>query len=163
MVCQPTHAARHKEKGNQSNIYLTEWARLKHQAELGDPDALFILGNYYYKPPKGSSFRQDLEQSAEYYFEASIRGHASAQYNMGVMFHQGLGVKQNDIEAYAWFKIASDNKSPVAKHTTQESARAVRIFESQMDKNMLASGADKVTFYKKVITEKRYRQAKIPK
>jgi hypothetical protein len=162
MAFQPANAARHKEKGNQNNIYLTEWARLKHQAELGDPDALFILGNYYYQPPKGSGFRKNLKESAKYYFKASVRGNANAQYNMAIMFLNGYGVKQDSIHAYAWFKIASVNTSPVAKHLIQKSAGAAQTLKDRMDESMLSAGTDKVDFYLRIIAEKRYREAKFP-
>jgi len=49
-------AGRVREFVNQKNIYLTEWSKLKHQAELGDPEALFTLGNFYFEPPRETVF-----------------------------------------------------------------------------------------------------------
>ncbi len=151
-----------KEFGNQNNIYITEWARLKHQAELGDPDALFVLGNYYYKPPRGSSFRKNLSKSAEYYFEAAIRKNAAAQYNFAFMLHKGLGVKQNTIESYVWFKIASLNPSPVAKHINQLSRDVVTTLEADLNAQQLEMANKKLKEYRDNIDKKRYRQIKYP-
>ncbi|MBV1910943.1 MAG: SEL1-like repeat protein [Kangiellaceae bacterium] len=157
-----TGAARQKESGNQNNIYITEWARLKHQAELGDPDALFSLGNYYYKPPRGSSFRRNLKKSAEYYFQAGIRQNAAAQYNLALMLHGGLGVNKNLVESYVWFKLASVNPSPVAKHVNQVSAEAAATLKDEMSTDEILIADQKLAFYNQIMSEKRYRMAKFP-
>jgi len=155
-------AAKQSEFNAQKNIYATEWARLKHQAELGNPDALFTLGNYYYQPPKGSTFRKNLKKSAEFYFRAGIRGNAAAQYNFGYMLHEGLGVTKNVVESYAWFKLASLNQSPVAKHINQVSTKAIVTLEKQLAPASLAQAKKRVKFYVDVIEKKRYRRAKFP-
>ena len=162
LLFNDANAARHKDFGTQNNIYLTEWARLKHQAELGDPDALFVLGNYYYQPPTGSSFRKNLKKSAEFYFKAGIRGNAAAQYNFALMLLKGLGVTNNAIESYVWFKLASNNQSPVAKHINQLAKKAVTTIEAQMNEKQLLLAKEKVNFYTRLIREKRYRNAKYP-
>jgi hypothetical protein len=153
-------AARHKDFGSQNNIYLTDWARLKHRAELGDPDALFILGNYYFKPPKGNGFRKNLKKSAEYYFKSAVRGNAAAQYNFALMLHNGFGVNKSAFESYVWFKLASLNESPVAKHVNQESAKIVIRLETLMKKEVLVEAGKKVVLYGELIKNKRYRSIK---
>ena len=37
------------------------------------------------------------------------QGHAIAQYNLGVMFHNGKGVIQDSVYAHMWFNIAASN------------------------------------------------------
>ena len=39
---------------------------------------------------------------------AADQGHAQAQYNLGVMFDQGRGVAQSDVEAVRWYRKAAD-------------------------------------------------------
>ena len=156
------NAAGQKEFGNQNNVYMTEWARLKHQAEVGDPNALFTLGNYYYKPPRGSSFRQNLKKSAEYYFQAGIRENAAAQYNFAFMLHKGLGVSKNLLESYVWFKLASINPSPVAKHINQQSKDVAATLQVDLNQQQLDEADKKIEYYTKIIKEKRYRAAKFP-
>ena len=36
------------------------------------------------------------------------QGYAEAQYNLGVMYHEGQGVPQNDAEAVKWFRKAAE-------------------------------------------------------
>lgn len=153
------NAARHKESGAQSNIYLTDWARLKHQAELGDPDALFVLGNYYFKPPKGSSFRKNYKKSAEFYFKAGIRGNASAQYNLALMLYEGVGVEKNEVESYVWFKLASNNKSLVAKNINRASTEAFMTLEKKFDIASISQAKKQIDFYSDIIDNKSYRKA----
>ena len=40
---------------------------------------------------------------------AAEQGHASAQYNLGVMYHKGKGVIQNTVYATMWGGIAAAN------------------------------------------------------
>ena len=35
------------------------------------------------------------------------RGDAEAQYNLGIMYAQGLGVPQDDAEAVRWYRLAA--------------------------------------------------------
>lgn len=39
---------------------------------------------------------------------AAEKGDASAQYNIGLLHHDGLGVKQNFVEAVKWFKKSAE-------------------------------------------------------
>lgn len=155
-------AAKHSEFNAQRNIYATTWARLKHQAELGDPDALFTLGSYYYEPPKGSSFRKSLKKASQFYFESALRKNAAAQYNFAYMLHQGLGVKKDLIEAYAWFTIASKNESTVAKQVKRVSNNAIKLLKQQLTKEELQGAKERILFLTEVITSERYRRAKYP-
>jgi len=38
---------------------------------------------------------------------AAEQGGAEAQYNLGLMYLEGLGVKQDNVEAYAWIRTAA--------------------------------------------------------
>ena len=40
--------------------------------------------------------------------KAANQGHAGAQYNLGVMYEQGQGVAQNNVEAVRWYRKAAD-------------------------------------------------------
>ncbi|MFT6732071.1 MAG: TPR repeat protein [Polaribacter sp.] len=162
LICQNLHAGKLSESGAHKSIYVTEWAKLKHKAEIGDPEALFALGNYYYEPPKGSSFRQNYLKSAEFYFQSGIRGNASAQYNLALMFHRGVGVASNYIQSYAWFKLASSNQSPVAINTNLVSSQALETLESELTAKELIKAKELAQAYKEIVSNKRYRDAKFP-
>jgi len=162
LICLNLQAGKLSEAGAHKSIYVTEWAKLKHKAEIGDPEALFALGNYYYEPPKGSSFRQNYLKSAEFYFQSGIRGNASAQYNLAIMFHRGIGVTSNYIQSYAWFKLASNNQSLVAKHVNLVSSQAVETLESELTAVELVKAKELAQAYKEIVSNKRYRDAHFP-
>lgn len=44
------------------------------------------------------------------------RGHAIAQYNLGVLYEYGRGVGQSDVEASKWYKKASSQGSSAAQY-----------------------------------------------
>ena len=39
---------------------------------------------------------------------AAGQGHAVAQYNLGVMYENGRGVRQDYVEAIKWYRLAAD-------------------------------------------------------
>jgi TPR repeat protein len=57
-----------------------------------------------------------------------IRKATRAQYNLGVMYKQGLGVPQDDAEAVKWWRLAADQKLAAAQSnlgTMYDSGRGV--------------------------------------
>ena len=50
---------------------------------------------------------QEVDDTAASLRAAAEQGDASAQYNLGVMYLEGLGVKQDSVEAYAWIRTAA--------------------------------------------------------
>lgn len=156
------NAGRVKELESQKNVYVTGWSKLKHKAELGDPDALFALGNFYFDPPKGSSFRQNYKKAAALYFQASIRENPSAQYNVAIMLHRGMGFKIDLIESYCWFYLASINPSPVAKHINRKTATIVEQLKSEFSLKQLQDADKRIKAYLEIIKTKRFRDARMP-
>ena len=55
----------------------------------GLPGSLFR--SYGFRPPR----------------QAADQGHAGAQYDLGVMYHSGQGVPQDDVEAHKWYNLAA--------------------------------------------------------
>lgn len=159
---QTLAAGKLREAGSQKSIYVTEWAKLKHQAELGDPEALFVLGNFYLQPPKGSGFRRNPRRAAEYYFQSGLRENPAAQYNVGLMFAQGLGVRKDLIQSYAWFFLASKNSSPVAKHVNNKAQAVVDTLLADFDKKQLSAANQLIQKYQHIISSKRFREARLP-
>lgn len=158
----PTQAETVREYTGQKNVYVTEWSKLKHRAELGDPEALFVLGNFYFDPPKGSGFRKNYHKAAEYYFEASIRDYPAAQYNVALMLAQGLGFEKDVLESFAWFYIASINKSPSAKHINSRTTIIVEQLRGEIPPDQLTIAEQKAEVYLGIIKSKRFRDAKMP-
>ncbi len=50
---------------------------------------------------------QEVDDTAASLRAAAEQGDASAQYNLGVMYLEGQGVKQDNVEAYAWIRTAA--------------------------------------------------------
>lgn len=51
--------------------------------------------------------------------KAANNGDMNAQYNLGVMYEHGHGVKQSDITAAQWYQLAADNGHPEAPMALQ--------------------------------------------
>ena len=66
--------------------------------------------------------------------KAAEQGHADAQYNLGVMYDVGVGVLEDDIQAYAWISIAAaqglENVKNIKEGLTGKMTRA-EIAEAQ--------------------------------
>ena len=50
---------------------------------------------------------QEFDDTAASLRAAAEQGNAEAQYNLGVMYLEGLGVTQDSVEAYAWIRTAA--------------------------------------------------------
>ena len=59
-------------------------------------------------PVLAGSFIDGLVKAAE-------QGHANAQYDLGLMYSEGNGVPQDNVEAYKWFTLAAGNGVLMAK------------------------------------------------
>jgi len=158
----PVEEAKGREISGHKNVYVTEWSKLKHNAELGDPQAMFALGNFYFEPPKGSSFRRNYKKAAELYFQSSLREYPSAQYNIAIMLHRGLGFRADKIESYVWFYFASVNQSPVARGINSKTSAIVGQLEEELTPEQLEDAQKRIKFYQGVFDSKRYREARIP-
>lgn len=56
------------------------------------------------------AYRQgDYERALHDYRELAELGQPTAQYNLAIMYSQGQGTRQSDINAYAWATLAAEN------------------------------------------------------
>ena len=51
--------------------------------------------------------------------KAAENNDMNAQYNLGVMYEHGHGVKQSDLKAGEWYQLAADNGHPDAPTALQ--------------------------------------------
>ena len=56
---------------------------------------------------QGKGVPQEYGEAVAWYRKAAKQGHASAQFNLGVMFDGGQGVPQEYGEAVAWYRKAA--------------------------------------------------------
>jgi len=52
--------------------------------------------------------RISWDTTLAYYRSAANQGYALAQYNLGAMFEDGVGVKRNYKQAFDWYRKAAD-------------------------------------------------------
>ncbi|MBQ6513421.1 MAG: sel1 repeat family protein [Clostridia bacterium] len=78
------------------------------------------------------SKEQDTEVStAEDYLPAAIQGDKEAQYKLGYCYEHGIGVEQDYIKAYRWYKTANRNGYPA-----EEALKAIRgLYYAEKYKN----------------------------
>ncbi len=82
-----------------------EW--LQRSADQGDPDAENALGQYAAYPPRNYS-QPDYAAAANHFQRAISLGSPKAALNLGNLFAEGLGVKQNTPTAIELYKSAAD-------------------------------------------------------
>jgi TPR repeat protein len=95
------------------------------QAEKGDPDTMFALGQMY---ATGRGVEKDQQKAVAYFHKAAELGNADAQQSYGSALMLGEGVEQDMIEALKWFIVSArkGNKAAtvyggnVAKFMTRE-------------------------------------------
>ncbi len=50
---------------------------------------------------------EEIDDAAVLLRAAAEQGNAEAQYNLGLLYLEGQGVKQDNVEAYAWIRTAA--------------------------------------------------------
>lgn len=110
-------------------------------ADKGDTESQFRLGNIYLN---GDGVPIDYKKAFEWYEKAALRGHADAQFSLGLMYDKGhIGIPKNNVNAYAWYKLSSEQGLEDAKRnftsvenlmTTSEIERANRKLTKLRDK-----------------------------
>jgi hypothetical protein len=79
-------------------------AALDQRAASGDAEALFQLADAY---ERGDQVEQDLELAAQLLQAAAERGHAGAQYRLGLAQAAGVGTERNLVQSYVWLTLAA--------------------------------------------------------
>lgn len=118
-------------------IYLTDFARLRHEAQRGNPAAQFQLGLMHYDPPDNSGIGQSYRRAFMLFFEAGLRGHTTAQHNVGAMYWNGDHVSQDLVEGYAWFQLAALAGDPAGqrklkRHVADLSAEQLKAAKARV-------------------------------
>lgn len=67
------------------------------------PYAQYNLGQMFYNGYP--TFPQDYQQSLGWFYQAAVQCFVAAQYTMGDLYFEGIGVKQSNIQAYAWWTL----------------------------------------------------------
>ena len=88
--------------------------KIEEKAFQGIPEAQHDLAAIYTAGHAGTE--QNFERAAFWFREAAVEGISNARYNLGVLHHQGLGVKADLKEAIKWYRAASMLGHPEAQY-----------------------------------------------
>ncbi|HET6520999.1 MAG TPA: hypothetical protein VFG47_14435, partial [Geminicoccaceae bacterium] len=78
---------------------------LRRAAAEGDAGALFQLADMH---ERGEAVGHDLAAAAALLRLAAERGHAEAQYRLGLLYAGGLGLPEDRVESHRWLSLAAD-------------------------------------------------------
>jgi TPR repeat protein len=101
------------ESGDQSAQY-NLGVLFSTDKELPDEYPKMEDGEIYFEVGTGKP-SSNLEKAFKWYKMAAEQGHVSAQLNLGVMYNQGSGVKQDYAEAAKWYQKAADQDNSKAQ------------------------------------------------
>ncbi len=119
---------------------LTDITRqIENQAFEGVPEAQHDMGAIYVSGH--GKIKKDLRRAVLWFTEAANNGVANAKYNLGVLYHQGLGVESNIDKAMELYASAAQIGHPEAQYNLgianiegigvpYNPGRASRYFES---------------------------------
>ena len=93
-----------------STLNANNGSRLAVLAQNGDAIAQYNLGLHY-----KNSKEQNLRDAFRWMHKSALKGYRPAQYEFALMFHYGIGVKQNFDLARLWFKRAAKKGETRAK------------------------------------------------
>ncbi|XP_053236576.1 protein sel-1 homolog 2 isoform X7 [Podarcis raffonei] len=87
----------------------------------------------YYKflAERGDTQIQNHSEAFKYFHKAAEKGYAQAQFQLGLMYHNGSGVKRDYKLAFHYFYLASQNGQPLAVyHLAEMYATGMGAFRS---------------------------------
>lgn len=82
---------------------------LRREAEAGDPESQFLMGEVYFHGGY-YSLPCDYEEAVKWYKKAADRNHAESQAKLGEFYETGYyGLEKNLIKAEEWYRRAEEN------------------------------------------------------
>lgn len=120
--------------------------KLEAQAFAGVPEAQHDLAAIYTAGRGGVT--QNFDKAAQWFREAAGAKVANASYNLGVLYHQGLGVDRDLDRALYWYREAAKNGHPEAQYnlgiahiegigTSYDAPLAAAFFESSANQGVV--------------------------
>ncbi len=88
--------------------------KIEEKACEGVPEAQHDLAAIYTAGHGGVTV--DYKRAAQWFSEAAVNGVANARYNLGVLYHQGLGVDRDINKAIGWYRAAAQLGHPEADY-----------------------------------------------
>lgn len=82
-------------------------AEMTRKAEQGDTESMVKLADMYCRGAFG--LNADDQICGMWMKRAAEHGHKDAQYHLGRMYEEGIGMRRDMTQAYSWYSIAYDN------------------------------------------------------
>ncbi len=129
----------------QSYTRAAEWFQLS--AGLGrNRDAQFFLGELFFH---GRGVGHDYGIALEWYRKAARRGHPVAQHLVGVMYREGWGVENDDLEAYKWLTLALAHRDAVMAYDSRLDPKVEReVLLQRLNQSQVALAKKRVENWK---------------
>ncbi len=105
--------------------------------------AQLILGHEYYT-------KYDYRQAHFWWSQAAIQGNADAQYDLGLLYHKGYGVKRDNDKALEWWEKAAKNG---------EGAMQYRLGMVYLEGKATKKNPQKAAYWMERAAAKNYRSA----
>jgi TPR repeat protein len=120
-----------------------KWFKLA--ADQGSVEAQVSYARLLYS---GNGMIRDLQLAADYFEKAALQGNAAAQYIIAAMYEDGDHTEVDRVRAYAWLRLAAEQKYEGAESGLEELC-------SLMSASELASGKVLMEEIATAITKKR--------
>lgn len=131
-------------------LYDARFRQWTEQAQGGDPDAQYNLGNAYLR---GTEVARDYDAAASWFEKAAEQDHVKALYKLGYMYLEGKGVQRDYGKAYKYLRRSAQHEySPAqfylgelyadGKGVTQDSGKALYWFTQAAEDNYVPAKAE---------------------
>jgi TPR repeat protein len=102
------------------------------------PSKQFTTAIYYAK------HENNYYLAAKWFRKAALRGHAKAQFYLGMLFCKGDGVPRSFFHAYSWFSLAACQNVQEAVHARKKLEPALTSLEIQKSLQLAADRFDQI-------------------
>lgn len=134
-----------EEKNDPMALYLlslegNDRGFLRRAAEAGNVQAMNVWGTYLITHgTRGVSDTNEvnriLGEASRYFRNAADRNDANGLYNLGMCYMQGLGVPQDDQNAFGRFQSAAEKEHPEAMNNIALFYREGRVVEKNLERS----------------------------
>jgi TPR repeat protein len=124
----------------QINELVTEMKK-KHSLDTSpvqSPSKQFTTAIYYVK------HENNYHLAAKWFRKAALRGHAKAQFYLGMLFCKGDGVPKSFFHAYSWFSLAACQNVEEAIHARKKLEPTLTSREIQQSLRLAADRFDQI-------------------
>lgn len=114
----------------QKKDYAQAAARWKASVARGNVDAMNNLAFLLYS---GYGVTKDIDAAIELWRTASYAGHSEAQWHLGLAYERGVGVQQDAVKAYAWYRCSMESASGKVRGKQKDAAVEADILKDSTD------------------------------